>query len=144
LKQVRYFVAVNGVRYAILPPPDALAQDMPFSVDPTSGSVSVVKQLDRESKDEWRFSVAMATDRATSVSVVTVRVDDVNDNAPKFEATYEKLSISEDAPVGTSVAIFSATDKDLDAAGKTIFSIEGAVRRLLYIAELSALLSCAF
>uniref|UniRef100_A0A914UQL5 Uncharacterized protein n=1 Tax=Plectus sambesii TaxID=2011161 RepID=A0A914UQL5_9BILA len=117
--------ALNDVRYSILPSPEGLEQDMPFSVDPTSGTLTVVKQLDRETKDEWRFSVSAATDRATSVSVVMVRVDDFNDNAPVFEMTYEKLSISEDAAVGTSVTVFSATDKDLNAAGKTIFSIEG-------------------
>lgn len=43
---------------------------------------------------------------------VRVRVSDVNDNAPEFAAEYGQLETGEDAAVGTSLAVISATDMD--------------------------------
>lgn len=57
------------------------------------------------------------------MTTVTVRLSDVNDHAPMFLGAYDRLSISEDAPVGTSVAVFSATDMDRSPGGNIAFSL---------------------
>lgn len=44
---------------------------------------------------------------------MTIRVTDVNDNAPKFELPdYQAHSVDEDIPLGTSILKVKATDAD--------------------------------
>lgn len=66
---------------------------------------------------------ADANGGAHAISTVTLRLSDVNDHAPTFVVAYDRLSISEDAPVGTSVAVFSATDLDKSPGGTIAFSL---------------------
>uniref|UniRef100_T1HLW9 Cadherin domain-containing protein n=1 Tax=Rhodnius prolixus TaxID=13249 RepID=T1HLW9_RHOPR len=54
--------------------------------------------------------------------IIKIYVDDVNDNAPKFSGDKFKISIPEDIPVGTVIAI-SAPDPDLDEGGKITYSL---------------------
>ncbi|KAK6055934.1 cadherin domain protein [Cooperia oncophora] len=60
---------------------------------------------------------------AHTMTTVTVRLSDVNDHAPIFVGAYDRLSISEDAPVGTTVAVFSATDADRSPGGTITYSL---------------------
>lgn len=49
----------------------------------------------------------------TSVFQLTIRVTDVNDNAPKFELPdYQAHNVDEDIPLGTSILKVKATDAD--------------------------------
>lgn len=76
---------------------------------------------------EWRFMVrvtAVDDETAGTLAMVTVRVSDVNDNAPQFQGAYERIAIAEDSPVGTSVAVLSATDADSGPNSRIFFSIE--------------------
>lgn len=48
-----------------------------------------------------------------SLFQLTIRVTDVNDNAPKFELPdYQAHSVDEDIPLGTSILRVKATDAD--------------------------------
>ncbi|VDM30616.1 unnamed protein product [Toxocara canis] len=58
------------------------------------------------------------------LSLVTVRVSDVNDNAPQFQGAYEHIAIAEDSRVGTSIAVLSATDADSGPNSRIFFTIE--------------------
>ena len=42
----------------------------------------------------------------------TLQLRDVNDNKPVFLAKYNALTVTEDSPVGTSIAVVSARDDD--------------------------------
>ena len=59
-----------------------------FEVDPSSGSIRTVKQLDREAAARHELRLA-ATDNGTpaqtGTSLVTITVEDVNDNPPSLE-----------------------------------------------------------
>lgn len=69
---------------------------------------------------------------AKVTSLVTVRITDVNDNMPRFESTFERVVISEDLPVGSSIAVVRVVDQD------TV----GFSSKLQYILE-EVLLSCS-
>nr|ACI49172.1 hypothetical protein Csp3_JD01.004 [Caenorhabditis angaria] len=100
---------IEEVRFSIAEAADSL----PFSVERGSGKIVVKSELDRERKSEWRMAIKVeAAGHVHSITTVTIDVADVNDNAPAFQGDYERLTISEDSPIGTSVAIFSATDRD--------------------------------
>ncbi|XP_077973448.1 protocadherin beta-11-like isoform X2 [Styela clava] len=60
----------------------------PFSLNRNTGSIRLIKSLDRETKNEWKITVT-ARDGAVPSSlesscVVIITVGDINDNAPRF------------------------------------------------------------
>uniref|UniRef100_A0A224X4K1 Putative cadherin egf lag seven-pass g-type receptor n=1 Tax=Panstrongylus lignarius TaxID=156445 RepID=A0A224X4K1_9HEMI len=109
----------------------SIVSDSPeFYIDPITGVLSVRGVLDREVRQLHEL-IIRATDCAGTLRrdahfadcIVKIYVDDVNDNAPKFSGDKFKISIPEDIPVGTVVAIISATDPDLDEGGKITYSL---------------------
>lgn len=46
------------------------------------------------------------------MATVTVRINDINDNTPVFEASHQRVRVGEDSPLGTVVARVPATDMD--------------------------------
>jgi hypothetical protein len=87
---------------------------LPFGVSP-HGDVTVIEPLDRETVSAYQFAIVVhAADNPelSALLLVHVSVTDVNDNMPVFHAAYDTLTISEDSPAGTSLAVVSATDAD--------------------------------
>nr|CAD7590218.1 unnamed protein product [Timema genevievae] len=89
-----------------------------FNIGPTSGIVKLAKELDFEDLRQphvYSLIVTATEDSggfSTSVEL-TIRVTDVNDNAPKFELPdYQAHNVDEDIPLGTSILKVKATDSD--------------------------------
>ena len=70
--------------------------------------------FDALQKSTYSFTVTVRDPDPTHVDTasVVVTIYDVNDNAPVFSPANVSISISESVAVGTSVARFTATDKD--------------------------------
>jgi protocadherin-16/23 len=61
-----------------------------FSIDRFSGKVILVRRLDFESQREYRLRVTASDTAHTARTVLTIRVTDVNDNAPVFmQSSYQ-------------------------------------------------------
>lgn len=75
-------------------------------------------RLDREEKREYRLRVS-ATDRGnsplTGFSNVTIILDNVNDELPRFVRPNDAITIPENTAVGDSVFSYVATDTDDDS-----------------------------
>ncbi|XP_032307595.1 neural-cadherin isoform X12 [Drosophila ananassae] len=89
-----------------------------FNIGPTSGIVKLAKELDFEDLRQphvYSLIVTATEDSggfSTSVDL-TIRVTDVNDNAPKFELPdYQAHNVDEDIPLGTSILRVKAMDAD--------------------------------
>ncbi|XP_017462571.1 PREDICTED: neural-cadherin-like, partial [Rhagoletis zephyria] len=55
----------------------------------------------------------------------TIKVVDVNDNAPRFELPdYQALNIDEDIPIGTSILQVSATDMDTGKNAEIVYTVD--------------------
>ncbi|NXR56269.1 PCD23 protein, partial [Hippolais icterina] len=97
-----------------------------FAVDSVTGSIIATKALDRETKSQYTFR-AVASDCSThfprSTTVMTVLIQDVNDNAPKFEQSYYKASVWEGQSPKTDIIQVFATDLDSGLNGETEYSI---------------------
>ncbi|XP_062135457.1 protocadherin-like wing polarity protein stan isoform X1 [Drosophila sulfurigaster albostrigata] len=92
--------------------------NFPLAVDPRTGWVQTIKQLDREEQSRFAFQV-VAKDggvppKSASSSVV-ITVQDVNDNDPTFNPKYYEANVGEDQPPGTPVTTVTATDPDEDS-----------------------------
>lgn len=99
-----------------------------FKVDPQSGLVTLLNQLDYETGPKKLNLTVTATDKGSpSLSTTTfliVYVIDVNENLnpPVFEPSVRSLSLPEDTPIGKSVMTVSATDSDVGVDGKLVYS----------------------
>ena len=87
-----------------------------FSVDSVSGMVKTRRVLDREQMETHEFQVRVS-DSGDSPQSATVRVRiqvlDVNDNAPTFDKNMpQRVSVPENRPKNTVVALIAATDSD--------------------------------
>lgn len=90
-----------------------------FSIDPSTGVISVNKPLDFESKDVHEL-VVVARDHGAqpleTTAFVSIRVTDVNDNQPTINLIFlsddASPKISEDARPGEFVARISVNDPD--------------------------------
>lgn len=102
--------------------------DQVFKINDTSGEVILSKQLDREKIAEYRLTV-MAKDSSSgpllnSTSMLLIKVNDVNDNAPVFVSYLNSgINVSESAPIGTIIGVFTATDADTGIGSKVQYSV---------------------
>ena len=94
-----------------------------LSVDPITGAVKVVKDIDREAveRNEVRLKVTIEDepqDGGQPPNVVTIPISvlilDENDNEPVFRGLPYKALVAEDTPVGSTVfQALEVTDRDL-------------------------------
>uniref|UniRef100_A0A8C3WCJ8 Cadherin domain-containing protein n=1 Tax=Catagonus wagneri TaxID=51154 RepID=A0A8C3WCJ8_9CETA len=79
------------------------------------GEIKVNGKIDFEETKSWKLQIE-AVDKGTPPMfghcTVLVEVLDVNDNAPELLVTSLLLSIPEDAPLGTVIALVRVTDRD--------------------------------
>ena len=99
-----------------------------FTIDETSGAISVVGSLDREAFDTHQFQV-VATDMAkhpmSSTATVTVTVLDEDDNPPVFDPAVYTAEVYENSPTATPVVTVTATDADLGSNAEFTYAIYG-------------------
>ncbi|KAM6985970.1 cadherin EGF LAG seven-pass G-type receptor 1 [Aplochiton taeniatus] len=90
----------------------------PFTINNSTGWITVSTELDRESTEFYTFGVE-ARDNGVPVmsssASVSITVLDVNDNVPTFTEEVYNLKINEDAVVGTSVLTVTAVDRDVNS-----------------------------
>uniref|UniRef100_A0A3Q0R8Z3 Cadherin-12 n=1 Tax=Amphilophus citrinellus TaxID=61819 RepID=A0A3Q0R8Z3_AMPCI len=101
--QVRYVLSGEGARSI-------------FSIDEDTGDIHATKRLDREQQAYYTMR-AQARDRKTNLplepeSQFIIKVQDINDNEPKFLDGPYTAQVAERSPIGTSVVTVVATDAD--------------------------------
>lgn len=87
----------------------------------SSGELSTHVALDRERKEEYVL-VAKATDGGGRwcEATVALRVDDVNDNAPRFSPPHCAVAVSDNTTLHAPVAVVLARDADQGARKRVL------------------------
>uniref|UniRef100_A0A665X2F8 Cadherin-12 n=1 Tax=Echeneis naucrates TaxID=173247 RepID=A0A665X2F8_ECHNA len=101
-----------------------------FTIDQTTGDIHALRSLDREEKPYYTLR-AQAVDINTNrplepESEFVIKVQDINDNEPKFLEGPYMASVPEMSPVGTYVTQVTATDADDPTYGnsaRVVYSI---------------------
>ncbi|XP_077402634.1 protocadherin Fat 3 isoform X3 [Vanacampus margaritifer] len=86
-----------------------------LTVDMESGLLSVLRPLDRERTDRYFLNITVYDQGVPQMSnwrILTVIVEDSNDNDPQFAQDAFTALVAENAPLGTQVVTISAFDKD--------------------------------
>ncbi|XP_069340449.1 protocadherin Fat 2 [Eulemur rufifrons] len=95
-----------------------------FKLDPHTGELTTLTALDRERKDVYSL-VAKATDGGgrSCQADVTLHVEDVNDNAPRFFPSHCAVAVFDNTTVKTPVAVVFARDPDQGANAQVVYSL---------------------
>uniref|UniRef100_A0A4W4FPE9 Cadherin domain-containing protein n=1 Tax=Electrophorus electricus TaxID=8005 RepID=A0A4W4FPE9_ELEEL len=101
-----------------------------FTIDENTGDIHATKRLDREEQGYYTLR-AQAVDRETNIPVedeseFIVKVQDINDNEPKFPDGPYTAAVPEMSPLGTMVVQVAATDADDPTYGhsaRVVYSI---------------------
>ncbi|KAK7500566.1 hypothetical protein BaRGS_00008141 [Batillaria attramentaria] len=114
-------------KYELKPDNGVFRLQVMTSVDGMSSDLGIVVQqkLDREVQSTYRLQV-IATDggfpqRSGSVNI-TINVQDVNDNAPRFSQAVFNVTVNEDSTVNVPIVRLLATDPDNAQNGALSFS----------------------
>ncbi|XP_076148285.1 protocadherin gamma-A4-like isoform X4 [Alosa pseudoharengus] len=96
-----------------------------FSIDETTGTISVIGAIDFEQNKRYEIRVE-AKDQGgfTGTSKVIIEVIDINDNAPVMNVRSFSSPVSEDSPIGTTIAILNVKDADSGKNGEVTCSID--------------------
>lgn len=90
-----------------------------------TGGIRTVKTFDYETQNTFQFMViaqdhvGFSGDEIPARAYVSVKLRDVNNNAPKFIKAYYHFDIDEDSYVGHLVGVVQATDKDVTSSPLT-------------------------
>lgn len=89
-----------------------------FKINSTSGDITTITKLDRETTANYSL-VVLAVDRGspsrTASATVSVDVINVNDDPPKFQSPVVSVTSREEERPGSLVSRFTAGDGDEDA-----------------------------
>ncbi|XP_031661086.1 cadherin-related family member 1 isoform X3 [Oncorhynchus kisutch] len=120
--------ALNGtdpegqeVRYGLSFEPGAKEY---FRVEPKSGNITLVEQLDREILDSIEVLVSITDGRSKVTEKVTVFVMDANDERPVFKNLPSFLDVPENSECGSSIYKVLAVDRDTGSGGSITFYLQ--------------------
>ena len=98
-----------------------------FGVDSSSGLVTLLAPLDRETQDLYNLTVWVrdsdADDALKNFTIVQVKVIDRNDNPPVFTRPNYQAAVNEDAYDGTILMTLTTEDADLTMDTETKYYI---------------------
>ncbi|XP_069047032.1 cadherin-12-like isoform X1 [Lepisosteus oculatus] len=109
-----------------------------FTIDEITGDIHALRSLDREEKPYYTLR-AQAVDIKTGrplepESEFVIKVQDINDNEPKFLEGPYTASVPEMSPVGTYVTQVTATDADDPTYGNSARVVYSILRGQPYFA----------
>ncbi|KAF7668307.1 hypothetical protein LDENG_00013580 [Lucifuga dentata] len=86
-----------------------------FNLNPNTGSLSILKALDREEQEVYNLTIVAedhGTPQLSTSQVLCVQVIDVNDEAPVFQLAEFETQVMENQGPGTTVLTVTANDRD--------------------------------
>ncbi|XP_049895859.1 protocadherin-16-like [Epinephelus moara] len=95
-----------------------------FSLNPNTGSLSILKALDREEQEVFNLTIVAEDHGIPQLStsqVLCVQVIDVNDEAPLFQRAEFEAQVMENQGPGTTVLTVTATDRDQGSNGQVTY-----------------------
>ncbi|XP_037657974.1 protocadherin beta-12-like [Choloepus didactylus] len=107
----------------------SIPEDLPFKLKPSFKNyytLETERTLDRESRAEYNFTITVTdfgTPRLKTEHNITVRVSDVNDNAPIFTQTSYTLFVRENNSPALHIGSVSATDRDSGTNAQVTYSL---------------------
>ena len=101
-------------------------ENLPFNIS-SRGELMLMESLDFESTSSYVVQVMAVVEGVeaamTALAIVSVQVQDINDNFPIFTLEHYTGSLEENAPLGTLDLVVTATDLDAGENGRIRYSL---------------------
>ncbi|XP_068122905.1 protocadherin Fat 3 isoform X5 [Hyperolius riggenbachi] len=100
--------------------------DSCFTIGLESGELSVLMPMDREMTDKYLLNITvydLGNPQRSSWRLLTIHVNDANDNSPVFLQESYTVTVLESTSIGTELIQVEARDKDLGPNGEVTYSI---------------------
>ncbi|XP_048698611.2 protocadherin Fat 3 isoform X3 [Caretta caretta] len=100
--------------------------DSCFNIDMETGLLKVLMPMDREKTDLYLLNITiydLGDPQKSTWRLLTVTVEDANDNRPVFLQDSYSVNILESMSIGTEMIQVEARDKDLGSSGEVTYSI---------------------
>ncbi|CAH2225513.1 protocadherin Fat 3 isoform X1, partial [Pelobates cultripes] len=100
--------------------------DSCFSIDMETGQLKVLMPMDREKTDKYLLNITvydLGKPQKSSWRLLTIHVNDANDNSPVFLQDSYSGNTLESTSIGTELIQVEAKDKDLGPNGEVTYSI---------------------
>ena len=97
-----------------------------FNINVQTGELYVESPLDRETMAKYSLNISSSdcgSPRKTAFTIVTVIVEDANDNSPIFEKNSYSVELLENVTRGQTVVLVNATDPDERMNGEVTYKI---------------------
>ena len=103
-----------------------LNPDNKFSINSTTGDITLMSSLDREITDSYELVVLATEDIAqphnhTATQTIQITINDVNDNSPQLDLPLTPIQVQQNVPTG-EIHTFNCVDIDIGNNG--IFSCD--------------------
>ncbi|XP_066555368.1 protocadherin Fat 3 isoform X5 [Amia ocellicauda] len=101
-------------------------KDSCFNIDLESGLITVLMPMDREKSDSYLLNITiydLGQPQKSTWRLLTVHVEDANDNTPQFLQDNYSAVIPENTIIGTEIIQVEATDKDLGPNGAILYTM---------------------
>ncbi|EGD82245.1 FAT3 protein [Salpingoeca rosetta] len=102
-----------------------LESSMPFSINPSTGVITLATSIDYELVQEYTYTVQVSDGGFNITHPVYVWITDENDNAPLFAQPLHIRRVSEYMAPHTSIVTFNVSDADSGDNGNYTLSIVG-------------------
>ncbi|XP_058253540.1 protocadherin Fat 2 [Hemibagrus wyckioides] len=112
-----------------------------FHLHPISGEMFTLAVLDREKETEYNL-VVKATDgggRSCQADII-LKVQDVNDNPPRFSSDHYEIMVFDNTTVRTPITVIYAKDPDTGINSEVRYSLQGADSGFFSLDEISGIL----
>uniref|UniRef100_A0A4W3IWA4 FAT atypical cadherin 3a n=1 Tax=Callorhinchus milii TaxID=7868 RepID=A0A4W3IWA4_CALMI len=100
--------------------------DSCFNLEMETGWITILMPMDRESADEYVLNITiydLGSPPKSAWKLMTIHIQDANDNKPQFLQETYFVAIPEDTEIGTEVVQVEATDNDLGCNSEIIYTI---------------------
>lgn len=100
--------------------------DSCFNIDMEMGILSILMPLDREKTELYLLNITiydLGNPQKSAWRLLTVTVEDANDNKPVFLQDSYSVNILESTSLGTEIIQVEARDKDLGSNGEVTYSV---------------------
>ncbi|XP_053312519.1 protocadherin Fat 3 [Spea bombifrons] len=100
--------------------------DSCFSIDLETGTLKVLMPMDREMTDKYLLNITaydLGKPQRSSWRLLTIHVNDANDNSPVFLQDSYSANTLESTSIGTELIQVEARDKDIGPNGEVTYSI---------------------
>ena len=91
------------------------------------GLITLALPLDYKQERQYVLAVTASDGMRSHTAQVFINVTDANTHRPVFQSSHYTVSVSEDRPVGTSIATISATDEDTGENARITYVLEDPV-----------------